>query len=107
LGLEGDPCVPLKLWTTHMPCRMRGRKKDWNQTKVINAWPSLRVAVLFLCRSLSRWRTPFEWGLENRGQIKVSAEHNLKCCKGTCLFTTWPGQSIYSMKPVSSAVKWA
>ena len=26
LGLEGDPCVPLKLWTTHIPCGMRGKK---------------------------------------------------------------------------------
>lgn len=40
LGLEGDPCVPLKLWTTHIPCREREREeKDWGQTKAVCAWP--------------------------------------------------------------------
>lgn len=27
-GLEGAPWVPLKLWTTHIPCVMQGKKSE-------------------------------------------------------------------------------
>lgn len=55
LGLEGDPCVPLKLWTTHIPCRERERER-----KKTGVRPKLSVPGHCRVADLSPWRSSLQ-----------------------------------------------
>lgn len=105
LGLEGVPCVPLKLWTTHIPCRIRGKKIGVRLQSSVPDHPWLWQGLspqyhhhgdIFLW--VSGW-------VGTRGKSWGICWAHFKYWWRISLFTSHR-QSFHPIKPVSSAVKW-
>ena len=92
LGLEGDPCVPLKLWTTHIPCGMRGKKirvrLQPSMPGYLCGWQACPLechcTVTFEPISRDHGKT---WGTVQA----VFCWAHLGCWGSICLITRWPG----------------